>query len=80
MALTGGWLTGAEAEDDGGKAFDKRALALGGWLPRNVEAELEPEVLLEAPETAETDDAELCRVMVLGWLDGGAYCDDSNGD
>lgn len=38
-------------------------LAVPVW-PRRCEAELEPDAVVDAPEVTETDDKELCRVIV----------------
>lgn len=49
-------------EVEAGKLFGNK-LVLPFWLSR-FEAALEPEAVLDAPEVAENDEEELCRVMV----------------
>jgi len=50
-----------ESEVEGTKVFVNELFAV--W-PRRFEAALEPDAVLDTPEVAETEDDELCRVIV----------------
>jgi hypothetical protein len=54
----------AAVEVEGTKLFVDELMPVFVVWPRRFDAALEPEVVLDTPEVADTEDDELCRVIV----------------